>query len=80
MKRIITLVIVIVMLVSSFITSNVYANDQIRIKLNGYYMDFDVMPVIVNSRTLVPIRAVSEAFGCKVDWVDATQTVIITTK
>jgi len=75
MKRIITLVIVIVMLVSSFITSNVYANDQIRIKLNGYYMDFDVMPVIVNSRTLVPMRGIFEALGADVSWEASTKTV-----
>ncbi len=40
----------------------------------------DVPAQLVNSRTLVPIRAISEAFGCKVDWVEATKTVVILTK
>ncbi|MDD6309243.1 MAG: copper amine oxidase N-terminal domain-containing protein [Clostridia bacterium] len=38
----------------------------------------DVPPQIVpGDRTLVPIRAISEAFGAKVDWVAETYTVII---
>lgn len=37
----------------------------------------DVPPQIVADRTLVPVRAVAEAFGCSVDWDGATQTVTI---
>ena len=40
---------------------------------------FDVAPIIVNGRTMVPIRVVSETLGFKVDWDDATRTVIIDT-
>ena len=40
----------------------------------------DVPPVIHNSRTMIPLRAVSELLGCKVEWVDESQTVVITTK
>lgn len=42
----------------------------------------DVAPIILEengeSRTLVPARAVSEAFGCTVDWDSETRTAIIT--
>ena len=38
----------------------------------------DVPAQVVNDRTLVPVRAISEAFGCKVDWVQDAQTVVIT--
>lgn len=41
--------------------------EQIMYK-NGEAFILDVPAVIVNSRTLVPLRAVSEALGCKVDW------------
>lgn len=34
-------------------------------------------PRIVNSRTMVPIRAVAELLDCKVDWLGATHTVYI---
>ncbi|MCL2838365.1 MAG: copper amine oxidase N-terminal domain-containing protein [Oscillospiraceae bacterium] len=37
----------------------------------------DVPPMIVDNRTLVPLRAISEALGATVDWDSATQTVII---
>jgi len=43
-------------------------------------IELDVPAQLINDRTLVPIRAISESFGCDVDWVDATQTVVITTK
>jgi len=42
----------------------------------GYTMD--VPPTIVNSRTLLPVRAVSEIMGAKVEWIEETNTVDIT--
>jgi|GEM_PF-2290063 len=47
---------------------------------NTYTIVLDVPPMIVDNRTLVPLRAVSEAFGAEVDWDDDTQTVIIETR
>ena len=40
----------------------------------------DVAAQIEDGRTLVPARAVAEAFGCTVDWNDADKAVIIKTK
>lgn len=31
-------------------------------------IELDVPPMIIDERTLVPVRAVSECFGCKVEW------------
>ncbi len=45
---------------------------------NGEAKALDVPAQIVESRTLVPVRAISEAFECKVDWDDSTKTVLIT--
>ena len=39
----------------------------------------DVPPTIVESRTLVPVRAISEALDCKVEWDGETRKVVITT-
>lgn len=39
----------------------------------------DVPAKIVNDRTLVPVRAISEAMACKVDWDGENRQVIITT-
>ncbi|MBP9019147.1 MAG: hypothetical protein KBG04_04940 [Bacteroidales bacterium] len=42
--------------------------------------DLDVAPKIINGRTFVPIRFISEAFGATVDWDNNTKTVTITFK
>ena len=41
--------------------------------------ELDVAAKIVNGRTLVPLRAVSEAFGADVNWDNSNRTVSITT-
>ncbi len=50
---------------------NLYKNGKVATVL-------DVAPVIIDGRTLVPVRAIAESFDCKVDWVDETKTVLIT--
>ena len=49
-----------------------------RLHKNGKEIVLDVPAQIVNSRTMVPARAVSEALGSKVDWNGDTKTVTIT--
>ena len=44
---------------------------------NGFSILLDVPGMIVNGRTLVPIRAISEALNCTVEWDDRTETVYI---
>ncbi len=39
--------------------------------------ELDAAPVIVDGRTLVPVRAVSEAFGMRVEWDDDAHTVSV---
>ena len=46
---------------------------------NGKLITLDVVPQLVGGRTLIPVRAVAEAFDCKVDWDGETRTVIIKT-
>ena len=36
---------------------------------------FDTYPMLVNERTMVPLRAVFEALGAEVNWDDGTKTV-----
>ena len=48
------------------------------ITVNGEDKALDVPAQIVDSRTLVPVRAIAESFGCDVAWDDATKTVTIT--
>ena len=50
--------------------------DNIAVRLNGYELYFDQPPIIVDNRTLVPLRAIFEAMGASVDWIQSEQTVI----
>lgn len=58
-------------------TVSLTIDSDIMIK-NGEKYEMDAAPKIVNDRTLVPVRAIAEAFSCKVDWNGETSTVIIT--
>lgn len=50
-----------------------------KMQVNDDIKRLDVPAQALNGRTLLPLRAVSEALGCKVDWDNATKTVTITT-
>lgn len=50
----------------------------ISVKLDGKKVYFDQLPTIVNSRTLVPLRAIFEALDAEVKWDGATRTVTAT--
>lgn len=43
-------------------------------------VELDVLPFIMNNRTLVPVRAVAESFNCAVEWDGENQRVIITSQ
>lgn len=49
-----------------------------KASVNGQLALFDTKAVLINSRTMVPLRFVSETLGAQVDWVAATSTVKIT--
>lgn len=53
--------------------------DSKQLFKNNKAVELDVPAMIVNDRTLVPVRAISESFDCDVQWDEATQTVNITT-
>ena len=68
-------------------TQTVFAtrgNDFFALQIGNtiaYYNDIvitmDVAPVLVNQRTLVPVRVIAESFGATVDWDAENQSVII---
>lgn len=47
---------------------------------NGEIKEMDVPAKLINGRTLVPVRLISESFGCKVDWDNNTFSVYIKTQ
>lgn len=61
-------------------TNNVSASEAPVVKLDGKIIEFpDIKPYInEDKRTMVPVRFITEAMGCKVDWEESNELVIIT--
>ena len=74
MKRIICLMLTLALLITSFAFQTVFAEDDIKVLVNGKSLTMDQPPVLVNDRTLVPVRAIFEALGAKVEWNNDTNT------
>lgn len=74
MKRLIALFLIFIMCLCSF--SVVNAETDIKIIIDDVNQSYDQMPVIINDRTLVPLRGIFEALGAKVEWVDETKTIL----
>ncbi len=56
-------------------------NPQARVNGTEVYIDPDnhnVKPIIVNDRTMLPLRFVAESLGCEVGWDNDTRTITIT--
>lgn len=61
-----------------------YKNNVIKLYINSTkaYLNneentLDTAPIIINGRTMFPIRFISESFGFNVDWNETTQTITI---
>lgn len=57
---------------------------QLTLDSNQYFVNgeakyLDVPASLINDRTMVPVRAISESLGCSVEWDGNTNTVIINT-
>ena len=73
--------IIIMTLVISFLFGvgydnivSVFAEDNIKVVFNDEEITFDVSPIIINNRTMVPMRAIYEALGATVEWNIVTNT------
>ena len=75
MKKFIISIMLFVTLFSSF---SVPAGAQIKLAVNNEEIDFkNDPPILINSRTYVPVRFLAEALGAEVDWDDTHKVVII---
>ncbi|MCL2401980.1 MAG: copper amine oxidase N-terminal domain-containing protein [Oscillospiraceae bacterium] len=78
-KRIISLAMVVLLAVALIPAQAVSANYAISVTVNGDAVDFpDQAPVIIDGRTLVPVRGVFQALGFTVGWNRAAQQVTLT--
>lgn len=67
--------IMILIFSASLLTIPITAEDDIKVVLNGTELTFDVPPQIINDRTMVPMRAIFEALGARVVWVEESQSI-----
>ncbi len=56
------------------------ASDAIKVTIDGTAVVFDQQPVVKDSRTMVPLRAIFEAYGAKIEWNATTKTVVATSE
>lgn len=75
MKKLLSAILALLMMFSC-VGITALAEEDIRIVIDGKYQSYDVMPVIENSRTLVPMRGIFETLGAAVNWDGDTQTVM----
>ena len=78
MKKILSLILAVCMILSSLCVVSVYADEGIKIVVNGTELKLDQMPVIKDGRTLIPLRGISEALGAEVIYTDSTKRVTAT--
>lgn len=50
---------------------------QNQARINGQLRPLDSAPVIINDRTMVPLRFIGEALGAQINWEESTRTVVI---
>lgn len=67
--RLLALVLVIILL-----TTSAFA-EPIKVMINNTQLPLPTDPIILQDRTLVPLRAIFEALGAKVEWDETTKTV-----
>jgi N-acetylmuramoyl-L-alanine amidase len=80
MKKTIILSMVLLLLCNGWSGAINQTNQKpIEIFVNGKYVQSDVDPVLINERTYIPIRAISEAMGINnVQWNTSTRTATVT--
>lgn len=76
-KLLMGFLVLTVLLAGGLVSLPAQAAPAPSIVVNGTRVDSDVPPIIQNSRTLVPIRFISNALGAEVKWVQAEQTAYV---
>ncbi len=75
MRRVLALLMMLTMML---VPALAQAETAVRLVVDGVEVQTDVAPVLENDRTLVPIRAVTEALGFEVEWDQETRTATLT--
>lgn len=69
--------LLLILALTQYSAPKVYAENPIRLFIDGKKINSDVDPFISNDRTLVPIRVIAEGLDSLVEWDDENRTVHI---
>lgn len=78
MKKIVSLVLCLSIIATAFLGVfhvSAASENEITVRIDGQNVEFDVPPLLMNNRTMVPLRAIFEALGATVEWNADTRTV-----
>lgn len=77
MKKAVSFLLAAVMLLTLAPLAGAARGGDIDIYVNDVYLYSDVPPMIVNGRTMVPLAAISENLGCRVEWNASQRSVVV---
>lgn len=75
LSKILSIVLTVIML-AGVVTIPAMADEEIKVKLNGVELTFDVPPQTINDRTMVPMRKIFESLGATVEWDEDVQVAV----
>ncbi len=70
-------ILMTVMLAVAAVSTAALAQPDIRIQVNGEFVEMDAKPFIENDRVLVPLRGVFEKLGAVVEWFEEEQAEVV---
>lgn len=76
MKMVKSLLLTSILATSIALPTNVFAEEPIKVIIDGQKLTFEVPPTIQEGTTLVPFRSVFERLGLNVTWNQETQSVV----
>jgi hypothetical protein len=65
-------------MIRSYLSQILQDVNTIKVELDGNELAFDQPPVLINNRTMVPLRKIFESLGADIKWDQATSTVTAT--
>ena len=63
MKKIVIMALIVSLMLGMFAVPGFAQSNEVTVTINGNLQTFDVPAQIINGHTMVPVRAIGEAFG-----------------
>ena len=68
MKKIVIMALIVSLMLGMFAVPGFAQSNEVTVTINGNLQTFDVPAQIINGHTMVPVRAIGEAFGFENGW------------